>query len=165
MGIDTGSAFIQTHQPRPCQQAPGQAQQLLLPYCKIVPYQPVTLREKLRTVASGRVVQLSSSSCLDHIIAFSKPGISSIASFLIPCDRPEPPSPTRIDSSCMPNPAWTSTAGDSKAKPPNPKNRERLVGVLCCLGLRGALLSLLGPVSVLRMVSLQSAAAVLQEIR
>ena len=59
----------------------------------------------------------------------------------IPCDRPEPPSPTRMDSSCMPKPACTRTAGDSEAKPPNPKKRERLVGVttrgLLCLGVLG----------------------------
>lgn len=46
-----------------------------------------------------------------------------------------------MDNSCMPKPACTRTAGDSEAKPPNPRKRERLVGVtargLLCLGVLG----------------------------
>lgn len=33
----------------------------------------------------------------------------------------------------MPNPAWTSTAGDSEKSPPRLRNLDRLVGVSFCL--------------------------------
>ena len=73
----------------------------------------------------------------------------------VPRDRPEPPGPTRMDSSCMPKPACTSTAGDSVAKPPMPRNLDRLVGVACCRDCLGVLEDLLEP-SIVRSGNLQS---------